>query len=148
MNVVVRPFESTDLPGVAKLRTLVYPHSSLAHDDNWHSSIWRWLERHQLGNEVHRWVLMDENREIVGHLAAVPQFYRIKGQRAVAHTPAEYQVLPQHGFHALSLMRMFFRTCQNCVAHDMVPATIKIETRLGAEEAGNLQYAVKLLHAS
>jgi hypothetical protein len=42
----------------------------------------------------------------------------------------------RHGFQALSLMRTFFRTVDNCVACDMVPAVIGVETRLGAEVAG------------
>jgi hypothetical protein len=41
-------------------------------------------------------------------------------------------------------MRKFFRTCENCVACDAVPAAISVETRLGAEEAGRLQSAAKL----
>src|SRR3712207_8822316 len=65
---------------------------------------------------------------------SVPQFYRIGGERVVAHTPADYQVLPGNGFHALSLMRRFFRTVDNCVSCDQVPEAIAVETRLGAEE--------------
>jgi hypothetical protein len=54
----------------------------------------------------------------------------------------------RHGFQALSLMRTFFRTTENCVACDMVPAVIEVESRLGAEVAGQLQYAAKLLNVS
>ena len=57
-------------------------------------------------------------------------------------------VHPRHGFQALSLMRAFFRTTENFVACDMVPAVIGVETRLGAEVAGQLQYAAKLLNVS
>ena len=63
---------------------------------------------------MHRWVV-DAEGEIVGHLAALPQYYRINGQRVVAHTPADYMILPGYGFHAITLMRKFFRTCENCV---------------------------------
>jgi hypothetical protein len=148
-KVVVRPLESADLPGIDKLRILVYPHLPEAHYVDWHASIWRWLESHPLAkDEMHRWVLATEEGEVVGHLAAVPQYYRINGQRVVAHTPADYQVLPQYGFHALLLMRKFFRTAQNCVACDMVPAVIGVETRMGAEKAGSLHYAAKLLNVS
>ena len=80
----------------------------------------------------------------MGHLATLPQYYRINGQRVVAHTPAEYMVLPKHGFHAITLMRKFFRTCENCVACDAVPAVISIETRLRAEEAGRWQSAARV----
>jgi hypothetical protein len=45
-------------------------------------------------------------------------------------------------------MRAFFRTTENCVACDMVPAVITVESRLGAEVAGQLQYAAKLLNVS
>jgi hypothetical protein len=92
---------------------------------------------------MHRWVA-DAEGEIVGHLAALPQYYRIKGQRVVAHTPADYMVLPGYGFHAIILMRKFFRTCENCVTGDVMPAVISVETRLGAEEVGRLQHAARL----
>jgi hypothetical protein len=81
-------------------------------------------------------------------LAAIPQFYRIGGERVVAHTPADYQVLPGHGFHALSLMRRFFRAAENCVSCDQVPEAVAVETRLGAKEAGKLHYAAKILELS
>ena len=92
---------------------------------------------------MHRWVV-DAEGEIVGHLAALPQYYRINGKRVVAHTPADYMILPGYGFHAITLMRKFFRTCENCVTCDVMPAVIGVETRLGAEEAGRLQHAAKL----
>ena len=130
-KVVVRPFGSADSrEEVARL-----------HD--WHSSEWRWLGSHPLADRIHRWVV-DAGGEIVGHLAALPQYYRINGQRVVAHTPARYMVLPGYGCHAITLMRKFFRTCENCVTCDAVPAVIGIETKLGAEEAGRLQSTAKL----
>ncbi|HET6260855.1 MAG TPA: GNAT family N-acetyltransferase, partial [Chloroflexia bacterium] len=95
-------------------------------------------------DRMHRWVVATEEGEAVGHLAALPQYYRVNGQRVVAHTPAEYMVLPKYGFHAITLMRKFFRTCENCVACDAVPAVISIESRLGAEEAGRWQSAAKV----
>ncbi len=148
-KVVVRPVEDADLPGIDKLRLLVYPHLPESTNFEWHASIWRWLGSHPAAkDEMHRWVLATEEGEVVGHLAAMPQYYRINGQRVVAHTPADYQVLPQYGFHALLLMRKFFRTVQNCVACDMLPAVIGVETRLGAEVAGDLHYAAKLLNVS
>jgi hypothetical protein len=97
---------------------------------------------------MHRWVLATDEGEVVGHLAAVPQFYRIGGERVVAHTPADYQVLPGNGFHALSLMRRFFRTAENCVSCDQVPEAMAVETRLGAKEAAKLHYAAKILNVS
>jgi hypothetical protein len=149
MKVVVRPLEGPDLQeGVARLRTTLYSHLPEAFNVEWHSSIWRWLESHPAGSVLHRWVLITEEGEVVGHLAATPQYYRINGQRVLAHTPADYQVLPQYGFHALLLMRKFFRTVENCVACDMLPPVIGVERRLGAEMAGGLHYAAKLLNVS
>jgi hypothetical protein len=149
VKVAVRPYESTDLAGVDRLRSLVYPVSQDSHDPDWHHSLWRWLETHPLADEqTHRWVLATEGGEVVGHLAATPQYYRINGQRVVAHTPADYQVLPQYGFQALLLMRKFFRTVENCLSIDMLPSVITVETRLGAEAAGEMQYMAKLLNVS
>ena len=146
MKVVVRPLESTDLQrDLMKLRILARPHDPNAYNADWQSRVWRWLESHPLADRIHRWVV-DAEGEIVGHLAALPQYYRINGQRMVAHTPAEYMVLPGYGFHAITLMRKFFRTCENCVTGDVMPAVISVETRLGAEESGSLQHAAKLLN--
>jgi hypothetical protein len=86
--------------------------------------------------------------KVVGHLAATPQYYRINGQRVVAHTPADYMVLPRYGFHALALMRRFFHTSQHSVACNLSSVATKIEARLGAEEVGRLRYATKLLDVS
>jgi hypothetical protein len=97
---------------------------------------------------MHRWVLATDDGDVVGHLAAVPLYYRVAGERVVAHTPADYQVLPGHGFHALSLMRRFFRTAENCVSVDQVKEAMAVETRLGAAEAGRLQYTAKILDVS
>ena len=144
MKAVVRPLEGTySERGLLKLRIRVRPQDAKAYDTDWQSSLWRWLESHPLADEMHRWVV-DAEGEIVGHLGALPQYYRINGQRVVAHTPSDYMVLPEYGFHAITLMRRFFRACENCVACDAVPAAISVETRLGAEEAGRLQYAAKL----
>jgi hypothetical protein len=102
------------------------------------------LESHPLADEMHRWVV-DAEVEIVGHLAALPQYYRIDGRRVVAHTPAEYMVLPQYSFHAITLLQKFFRTCENCVSHDTHPAVIALQKRLGnSDEVGKLQCAAKL----
>jgi hypothetical protein len=148
-KVAVRPLDNADLErGADKLRMLIYPDHPEAHEVGWHASVWRWLGSHPLADEMHRWVLATEEGEVVGHLAAVPQFYRIGGERVVAHTPADYQVLPGYGFHALSLMRRFFRTAENCVSADQVQEAMAVEMRLGAEEAGKLQYAAKILDVS
>ena len=149
MKVVVRPLDDPSFEdGVASLRIQAYPQFPETRDVEFYSSAYRWFRRHPLGSALYRWVAVDEDGRIVGHLAAVPQYYRIGGQRVVAHTPCDYMVHARHGFQALSLMRVFFRAVENCVACDMVPAVIGVETRLGAEVAGQLQYAAKLLNVS
>ncbi len=148
-KIVVRPLDDAELErGADTLRTLIYPDHPEAYEVDWHASVWRWLENHPLADDLHRWVLASEGNEVVGHLAAVPLFYRVGGERVVAHTPADYQVLPGYGFHALSLMRRFFRTAENCVSVDQVPEAMAVETRLGAKEAARLQYAAKILDVS
>jgi hypothetical protein len=149
MKVAVRPVEGAELEDkIAKLRILSYPDFPEVHDVDYYSAIYRWYETHPLANQMHRWVAATEEGEVVGHLTAYPQFYRIDGQRVVAHSPGDYMVLPQYGFQAIMLMRSFFRAIENCVVSDMVPAVISVETRLGAEVAGDLQYAVKLMNVS
>jgi hypothetical protein len=147
MKVTIRPLINTDLHGIDRLRTLVYSHRPEIFDADWQASVWRWLETHPLAGEMRRWVVVAGD-EVVGHLAALPQYYRINGQRVVAHTPADYVVLPQYGHYAIPLMRKFFRTAENCVSCDAIPAVIKIQTRLGCEEAGQLQFAAKLWNVS
>src|SRR5215204_1340556 len=153
MKVVVRSLDDPSLEdGVAQLRIRAYPQFPETRDVEFYSSVYRWLKSHPLGNEMYRWVAVADDgqngSQVVGHLAATPQYYRIGGQRVVAYTPCDYMVHSQHGFQALSLMRTFFRATENCVACDMVPAVIAVESRLGAEVAGQLQYAAKLLNVS
>jgi hypothetical protein len=148
MTAAVRPFQPADLPGLDELRILAYPEFPEARDTEFQRYVYEWMETHPLAaDHMHRWVVADGDR-IVGHLVAMPQYYRIGGRRVVAHTPADYMVLPQYGFHALSIMRRFFRTAENCVACDQVPEPIVVEKRLGAREAGKVHYAAKLLDLS
>ena len=150
---MVRSLDDPSLEdGVAQLRIQAYPQFPETYDVEFYSSVYRWFESHPLGNEMYRWVAVADDGQngsrVVGHLAATPQYYRIGGQRVVAYTPCDYMVHYRHGFQAFHLMRMFFRTTENCVACDMVPAVIAVESRLGAEVAGQLQYAAKLLNVS
>ncbi|HEX6710050.1 MAG TPA: hypothetical protein VF068_06925 [Rubrobacter sp.] len=149
----MRPFEGAELEAkledkVSQLRIHAYPDFPEVREVEYYAALYRWYETHPLADQMHRWVAMTEEGEAVGHLAAFPQFYRIDGKRVVAHTPGDYMVLPQYGFQAIMLMRSFFRATENCVVSDMVPAVISIETRLGAEVAGELQYAAKLMNVS
>ena len=130
------------------MRILSYPDFPEVHDVGYYSNLYRWYRDHPLSDELYRWVSVTEEGEVVGHLTAFPQFYRIDGQRVVAHTPGDYMVLPQHGFQAIMLMRSFFRQTENCVVCDMVPAVIGVETRLGAGVVGDLRYEAKLMNVS
>ena len=149
MKTAVELVEGPELEDkIAQLRILSYPDFPEVHDVAYYSNLYRWYEDHPLSGKLYRWVSVTEKGEVVGHLTAFPQFYRIDGQRVVAHTPGDYMVLPQHGFQAIMLMRSFFRSTENCVVCDMVPAVIGVETRLGAEVVGNLKYAAKLMNIS
>jgi hypothetical protein len=133
---------------IAQLRILSYPDFPEVHDVGYYSNLYRWYRDHPLADELYRWVSVTEEGEVVGHLTAFPQYYRIDGQRVVAHTPGDYMVLSQHGFQAIMLMRSFFRQTENCVVCDMVPAVIEVETRLGAGVVGDLKYVAKLMNVS
>jgi hypothetical protein len=149
MKATVQPVESPELEDkISHLRILSYPDFPEVHDVDYYTNLYRWYEDHPLSGKLYRWVSVTEEGEVVGHLTAFPQFYRIDGQRVIAHTPGDYMVLPQHGFQAIMLMRSFFRSTENCVVCDMVPAVIGVETRLGAEVVGDLQYAAKLMNVS
>jgi hypothetical protein len=149
-KVVIRPVEDPSLEEkVSRLRVDSFPYFPEVHDFGFYTFVYhRWWGSSRLADELHRWAAVTDEGEVVGHLSALPQYYRIDGRRVVAHTPADYMIHPRYGFYALSLMRTFFRTCENGVACDMVPATIDIETRLGFEAAGQLNYALKLLNVS
>jgi hypothetical protein len=134
--------------GIGRLRILTHPHIPEVHDFEFYSSFYRWYSEHPLAEQARRWVAITDEEEVVGHLSSLPQYYRINGQRVVAHTPGDYEVNPGYGFYALSLMRSFFRAAEDCVACDILPSVIGIETRLGAEEVGELNYAAKLLNVS
>ena len=149
MKATVQPVESPELEGkIGRLRILSFPDFPEVHEVDYYSALYRWYEDHPLSGKLYRWVSVTAEGEVVGHLTAFPQFYRIDGQRVIAHTPGDYMVLPQHGFQAIMLMRSFFRQTENCVVCDMVPAVIGVETRLGAEVVGELQYAAKLMNVS
>ena len=149
MKAVVEPVEGPELEDkIGLLRILSFPDFPEVHEVDYYSALYRWYEDHPLSGKLYRWVSVTQEGEVVGHLTAFPQFYRIDGRRIVAHTPGDYMVLPQHGFQAITLMRSFFRSAENCVVCDMVPAVISVETRLGAEVVGDLQYAAKLMNVS
>src|SRR5215208_3177346 len=99
MKAAVSRLEGGELEDkIARLRVVAYPYFPEVHDAEYYSAFYRWYEDHPLSDEMYRWVAMSEEGEVVGHLAAFPQFYRVSGQQIVAHTPGDYMVLPQHGF--------------------------------------------------
>ena len=149
MKATVRPLDDPSLlEGVNRLRVRTFPQFPEARDHAFYSYIYGWFKEHPLGDLMERWVSVNGDGEVVGHLVATAQYYRINGQRVIAHTPGDYMVEEGYGFQAISLMRRFFRATENCVACDMVPTVIEVESRLGAEVAGELQYAAKLLNVS
>ena len=144
----VRPFEEGDARGVGELRVRAFPYLPEVKELGFYDGVYEWLGAHPLAGEIHRWVAATEDGEIVGHLAATPLYYRVNGRRVVAHSPGDYMGHPDYGFHALMLMRKFFSTCENCVSLDMVPEVIGVQSKFGAVDAGQLQYAAKLLNVS
>lgn len=142
-KVQLRPYQESDLPQVEQLHSLLYD-TDLAEQATWYPYVWKWLETHPLADQMHRWVIVDGDR-VVGFLGATPQTYRINGQRVVAHTPGDYMIHPDYGFHALSLMRTYFRTCPNTVTCDWLPAVIAVQTRLGTKPVGQLEHFGKPL---
>ena len=149
-KVTIRPVDDPLLEhAVSKLRVASFPHFPEVKDFGFYTYVYHhWWASSPLASEVRRWGAVTGEGEVVGHLSALPQYYRINGERVVAHTPADYMVDPRYGFQALSLMRTFFRACPNCVACDTAPAVIGVEKRLGAEAAGQLGNALKLLDVS
>ncbi len=144
----VRLFEEGDARGVGELRARAFPYLPEVKEFGFYDGVYRWLDTHPLAGEIHRWVAATEDGEIVGHLAATPLYYRVNGRRVVAHSPGDYMGHPDYGFHALMLMRKFFSNCENCVSLDMVPEVIGVQSKFGAVDAGQLQYAAKLLNVS
>lgn len=149
MKVTVRQLEDAEFEdSMMDLRAAAYAYDDpqFRHPEHY-SHVYRWLKTHPLGDEMRRWAAFDGDR-VVGHVAALPQGYRVGGQRILAYSPGDYMVHPNHGFQALSLMRAYFRACENLVTCDMVPAVVQLERRMGAEEVGSMHYAAKLLNVS
>jgi hypothetical protein len=146
-RVVIRPYEPRDLDGTLRLRPLAYPGWKEASLAAWHIAVYDWLARNPAAPDLQRWVI-DDDGEIVGHLAAVPLWYRIGGERILAHTPADYMALPGHGFHAVGLMRTFFRTCGSYVSCNPVGDASRIEGLFKTALVADLVQLVKLLDVS
>lgn len=143
----MRAYRPADADGVSRLRARAYPDRPDAHDAAWHGRLYDWLGNGPLAGEMHRWVV-DDNGEIVGHLASVAQYYRVNGRRVMAHTPADYMVLPAYGFHAVLMMRTFFQTHRDYVACNWESKATAIETTFGGVQAGELESWIKPLDLS
>ncbi|CAN5780499.1 hypothetical protein BH20ACT11_BH20ACT11_17050 [soil metagenome] len=102
-KATVRPLSGDELlesfPGI---RIPVNPGYAEIYDTEFFESFYRWYQTHPLAVQIYRWAAFTPEGEAVGHLAAMPQAYRINGQRVIAHTPGDYMVLPGYGFQALS----------------------------------------------
>ena len=150
MSLSIRPLDKPELHrGYVQMTLTKYPEygDNLDHLDT-DSAVWTWLESYPLARGMQRFVLVTEAEEVVGHLAAVPQLYRIKGSQVAAHTPADFVVLDGYGFYALSLMRKFFRDYRDSVACDYFEESNRIQRWLGANEVSKLRFAVKFLDIS
>jgi len=149
MKVTLRELEESEFEdGLMDLRAAAYAYDDpqFRHPEHY-SHVYRWLRAHPLGDRMRRWAAFDGDRA-VGHVAALPQCYRVGGRRVIVYSPGDYMVLPGYGFQALALMRAYFGACENLVTCDMVPTVMQLERRMGAEEAGSLHYAAKLLDVS
>lgn len=148
MRASILPIEEAGVPGgVQALRSKVYAHFDEAHEAEWHAAVYDWIYTHPLAEHIHRWVAVADG-EVVGHLAAIPQYYRIGGERVIAYAPADHMSLSESGLAGFSLLRKFYSTVDNHVSFDMVPAVIAMERRVGAQPAGQFDYAAKLLDVS
>lgn len=149
-KATVRPLgEDESQDGVAKLRIAVHPGFPEVRDTEFYTRFYSWYrEKHPLGDQLYRWVAVTLDGEVVGHVAGFPQYYRINGQRVIAHTSGDYEALPGYGFQAVRMMRNFFGAVDNSVACDMIPSVIETQNQMGTEIAGELRYAAKLLDVS
>ena len=108
---------------------------------------WRWAQEACLyPQDSPKWVLVDRER-VVGFLGTIALPYVLQGSTILAHTPCDYMVHPQYRFHGVKLMGEFFRTCDNCVTCEDMPASIKVTRWLGAEPVGSLVRHVRVLDA-
>jgi hypothetical protein len=150
MKVVVRPLDEPFIRG--RRGEPAYPRvSSVPRDTRRRVLLLRLplvKERQPAGTRLHRWVAVDEDGRVVGHLAATPSITGSAGSGLSPTRPATTWCIPGTLPGPLSDAQRSSRTTENCVACDMVPAVIGVESRLGAEVAGQLQYAAKLLNVS
>jgi GNAT superfamily N-acetyltransferase len=137
----VRPFEKSHLPDVIALYEQVFGKAG-ARD---FSARWRWSqEENGFPAETARWSLIDGTR-LVGFLATVPQRFRVAGHDVLIHSSCDFMVHPDYRFHGIALMREYFRTCDNCVSLDDMPATIAVLKMMKAVPVENAVRYVRVL---
>lgn len=143
ITVQIVPFEDKYAAGVIALYGEVFgQEAARAYERRWHWS----LRENLVPDESPAWVLAAGN-EVVGYLGTVPHRYVIDGTEIIAHATADYMVHEKYRFYGVSLMKRFFKECENCITADDMEATVKVTTWLGAKEAGILQRHVKVLDA-
>jgi hypothetical protein len=137
----VRPFEKGHLPDVIRLYEEVFGKKG-ARD---FAERWRWSqEENGFPAETLRWSLLDGAR-LVGFLATVPQRFRVAGHEVLVHSSCDFMVHPDYRFHGISLMREYFRACDNCVSLDDMPATIAVLKMMKAVPIDNAVRYVRAL---
>jgi GNAT superfamily N-acetyltransferase len=137
----VRPFEKSHLPDVIGLYEEVFGKKG-ARD---FAERWRWSqEENGFPTETLRWTLLDGAR-LVGFLATVPQRFRVAGHEVLVHSSCDFMVHPDYRFHGIALMREYFRTCDNCVSLDDMPATIAVLKMMKAVPIDNAVRYVRVL---
>src|SRR5688500_2174086 len=137
----VRAFEKGHLPDVIRLYEEVFGKKG-ARD---FAERWRWSqEENGFPAETRRWSLLDGSR-LVGFLATVPQRFRVAGHEVLVHSSCDFMVHPDYRFHGISLMREYFRACDNCVSLDDMPATIAVLKMMKAAPIDNAVRYVRAL---
>jgi GNAT superfamily N-acetyltransferase len=137
----VRPFEKSHLPDVIELYEEVFG----KHGARAFATRWRWSqEENGFPAETLRWSLVDGDR-LVGFLATVPQRFRVAGHDVLVHSSCDFMVHPDYRFHGIALMREYFRTCDNCVSLDDMPATIAVLKMMKAVPIDNAVRYVRVL---
>ena len=139
----VEPFVMSQLEDVFALYRVVFGAEGAAA----FRARFRWSQQENGSErETLRWVLAD-GPKVVGFLATIPQRFRVAGTDVLVHYSCDYMVHPDYRFYGISLMREYFRACDNCVSLDDVPATIAVFKMMKALPVGEAHRYVRLVDA-